>query len=587
MLTALIALLIFLTAFHISEEIPQNAETVIFIIDSQIDQSYLQTPLAKITVDSSHGSKTAAIIRNRSGVQIKPLAVENVFGEIDQEKYLRALKEVKTYSENNPDKNILVNISLGFSEKDFQTEIIEELSSQKLLVIAAAGNNNSEIKIYPAGFEQTAAVAALENSKKMAASNYGDYIDIAAPGILAVNQYLYLPSFNFSRTIVSRGTSFAAPQLTALISKILAYNENLTPAEALEIVKATASPIEDELYRNYKLGAGEINPNKALRKASPLYFYFSIIGYAALFIFSLLSLIMLWKKFSFVSLFIFIALAAFFALAQPFLIILYRKLGFNKIILLIFILIIFFQLAKNFYLSYLKNAENIKLLLFLSYYLGQKQQEQIIKRIVFLLNNSYRHSEKLIFNKLNKSINPEKVKLKLKILARLNKVPLSVIIKNLKRHKLKANFIGKELSKTERNFTDRAALTADLIYHLIRKDYKVQQLTAQIISSYQDSLVLTPLKNILKQRAKIITDNNTFYFCLEILTAFGTKAADFSQLLRQIYQESDDSWLKYYLLQAYQTIGKEDQDYQEFLKKSKAQLTEPALLALKNKEDQI
>ncbi|ADQ14249.1 peptidase S8 and S53 subtilisin kexin sedolisin [Halanaerobium hydrogeniformans] len=582
---ALIALLIFLIAFHISEEIPQNADTIIFIIDSQIDQAYLQSPLAKITADSSHGSKIAAIIRNRSKVQIKALAVENVFGQIDQDKYLEALEEVKSYSENNPDKNILVNISLGFSEKDSQAEIIEKMSSPNLLIIAAAGNNNSEVKIYPAGFEETIAVAALENSKKMAASNYGEYIDISAPGVLAVNQYLYLPSLNLSRTIVSRGSSFAAPQLTALISKMLAYNNELNPFEALEIVKTTASPIEDELYQNSKLGAGAINSNRALREGSPFYFYLTLITYTALFIFSLTSLIILWKKFSFVSLFIFTALAVIIILAQPFLIILYRELGFRIILFTIFMLIILSQLVNILALYYFKNTKNLNFLLFLSYYLGEKKQEEIIKRIVLLLNSSAKHSEEIIFKKLSRGINPKKDKIKLKILARLNKVPLEEIIKSLKKNKLKAYFIGEELNKTERNYTDRAVLTAELIYYLLNKDYKKQELTAQIIGSYQDELLLIPLKNILKKSSAIINNNHSLYFILEILRDFGFKAADFSQLLRQIFQASDDNWLKYYLLQAYKELGKEDNDYQQFLNKNKQKLKEPALLALENKEE--
>ncbi|MCC3144476.1 S8 family serine peptidase [Halanaerobium sp. Z-7514] len=585
LLFTLAALLIFLTAFHISEEITQNADTVIFIIDSQIDQAYLQSPLAKIRADSSHGSKTASIIRSRSGVEIKALNVENIFGDIDQDKYLAALKEIKTYSENNPEQNILVNISLGFSEKDFQAEIIRELRNPKLLIIAAAGNNNSEIKIYPAGFEETAAVAALENNRKMAASNYGDYIDIAAPGLLAINQYLYLPSFNFSRSIISRGSSFAAPQLTALISKMLAYNEELNPAQALEIVKATASPIEDQLYENNKLGAGALNSGRALRKGSPLYFYLTIITYTALILFALLTLIMLWKRFSFVSLFILAALAVLLSLAQPYLIILYRRMGFNSIILIILSLIILAQLFKVILSYYFNNTQNIKLLLFFSYYLGEKEQEEIIMRIVSVLNNSAPSSKKYIFNSLDKSIKPKKIKIKLKILARLNKVALLEILKYLQKNKLKAYFIGEELKKTERNYSERAALRADLIYYLLKKDYKKQELTAQIISSYQDEFLLIPLKNILKKRSRIITNEHSLYFILEILRAFANKAADFSQLLRQIFAESDDSWLKYYLLQAYKTLGKADSDYQEFLAQNKNKLNEPALLALQNNEE--
>ena len=88
--------------------------------------------------------------------------------------------------------------------------------------MAAAGNNNSEQISYPARFENVIAAAALEKEEKMPGSNYGQEIDFAASGIIEITQRHHLPAFNFSRRYKLTGTSFAAPQISALIADLLA-----------------------------------------------------------------------------------------------------------------------------------------------------------------------------------------------------------------------------------------------------------------------------------------------------------------------------------------------------------------------------
>ncbi|UTI41004.1 S8 family serine peptidase [Niallia sp. RD1] len=57
-------------------------------------------------------------------------------------------------------------------------------------MIAAAGNENTMQPSYPAAFSKVLSVAAVSYTGQRAPfSNYGDYIDVAAPGVQIPSTY--------------------------------------------------------------------------------------------------------------------------------------------------------------------------------------------------------------------------------------------------------------------------------------------------------------------------------------------------------------------------------------------------------------
>lgn len=64
--------------------------------------------------------------------------------------------------------------------------------------------------------------------------------------------------------LTSNGTSFAAPQVAAVVANIKAINPKLKPAQIEKILKDTATPVEGDTLR---VGAGLINPEKAYKLA--------------------------------------------------------------------------------------------------------------------------------------------------------------------------------------------------------------------------------------------------------------------------------------------------------------------------------
>lgn len=113
----------------------------------------------------------------------------------------------------------LVNMSLGsFQPSAEQEKILDQLRKAGVLVVAAAGNANTNQPFYPAYYEGLLAVSAIDRREvKAEFSNYGGHIDISAPGVACYGPYLKGTFRKLS------GTSMATPIVTGLLTLGLSY----------------------------------------------------------------------------------------------------------------------------------------------------------------------------------------------------------------------------------------------------------------------------------------------------------------------------------------------------------------------------
>ena len=140
-----------------------------------------------------------------------------------------------------------------------------------VLIAAAAGNENSTEQSYPAAWDQIISVASVSyfDSTKSPFSNYGNWVDIAAPsGFL---DYIGLTAF----PLELNGTSFSAPLVAGAAGLILAAEPQLSIRELKARIVGSADAAElyqanpDYLF-NYNgakvtlLGSGLLNIGKAL-----------------------------------------------------------------------------------------------------------------------------------------------------------------------------------------------------------------------------------------------------------------------------------------------------------------------------------
>lgn len=131
------------------------------------------------------------------------------------------------------------------------------------ITVFAAGNRSSNASFFPAAYSGTIAVASTDNrDKKVSSSNYGEWVDISAPGDRI------LSTLNRGGYGVSSGTSMAAPHVTAAAALLIsAAPGELTANEVIEILLTTADShyAVNESHAGM-LGSGRLNTYEALRK---------------------------------------------------------------------------------------------------------------------------------------------------------------------------------------------------------------------------------------------------------------------------------------------------------------------------------
>jgi len=157
----------------------------------------------------------------------------------------------------------------GYEYSKFEQEIIDYAVSNGVLVVAAAGNENSNKPFYPASYRGVLSVGWTNNDDtKSIASNYGEFVDVMAPGTAIYSTWPTIsgqnPPFHYTG-----GSSMSAPLVAGLAGLVIAKYPNLTAEQVAERIRATCDNIEEKnlsLYKNL-LGSGRINAFKAVNES--------------------------------------------------------------------------------------------------------------------------------------------------------------------------------------------------------------------------------------------------------------------------------------------------------------------------------
>lgn len=184
----------------------------------------------------------------------------------------------------------IINLSLGgggFSQAEQNT--FTEARNAGVIVVAAAGNEASDIPSYPASYDGVISVSAVDSQKQLAPySNLGNKIDIAAPGGDTSKD---VDADGFEDGVLSaaaddadgapepifrfyQGTSMASPHIAGVLALMKAVYPGLTPNVVDDVIGAGL--ITEDLrndgvaVRNDSFGYGLIDALKAVNVANDL-----------------------------------------------------------------------------------------------------------------------------------------------------------------------------------------------------------------------------------------------------------------------------------------------------------------------------
>lgn len=164
----------------------------------------------------------------------------------------------------------VISMSLGGGSSSLFKNAVDYAYSQGVVLVAGVGNEGTGERFYPAAWDNVIAVAATDsNDERPEFSNYGSWVDVAAPGVdilslrandtdmygegnHIVDEYYYIMS----------GTSIATPHASGLAALLLSKNQCPNPPS---MVKTIMLHTLDEVDSDEYIG-GRINAYEAIKR---------------------------------------------------------------------------------------------------------------------------------------------------------------------------------------------------------------------------------------------------------------------------------------------------------------------------------
>ncbi|MFW5907348.1 MAG: S8 family serine peptidase [Candidatus Natronoplasma sp.] len=206
--------------------------------------------------EHGHGTHVAGIIAS-----VAPQAELMALRVIEEEggDWVDVSKAVEYARNNGAD---IISMSFGGQYSAFtpafelQMERAYELDD--ILHVAAAGNDDSDEKFYPAGYDSVISVSAVNSDREKAYySNRGDWIELTAPGGGSEKQvFSTLPNEEYGE---KAGTSMACPFVTGAA----ALRRSLKPGESNDEVRGHLQNTAIDLGNEEYYGHGLVNAYRA------------------------------------------------------------------------------------------------------------------------------------------------------------------------------------------------------------------------------------------------------------------------------------------------------------------------------------
>lgn len=154
--------------------------------------------------------------------------------------------------------------SMSFGQNNVDSGVMEAVQSaynKGLLMIAGSGNDNVNGVYYPAAFDEVIAVGATDKDDMRASfSNYGDALDIVAPGDLIKSTISWTEPQGGT---IESGTSFATPHVTGVAALIMSNGIATTNTAVRDVLIRTADDL-GPIGRDNEYGYGLVDADGAV-----------------------------------------------------------------------------------------------------------------------------------------------------------------------------------------------------------------------------------------------------------------------------------------------------------------------------------
>ena len=211
-----------------------------------------------LTFPQGHGSFVAGVVRQHApGARVRSYLAADQDGVSDEWALGRQIDLALDGGA------AVINLSLGTPSRHDEALLglsrlaADASGDQGPIVVAAAGNMDTDRRFWPAAAPWAISVAAVEQTKggghptRASFSDYGHWVDTCALGVDVVSSYEARPYRTFDGRLryfdgaaVWSGTSFAAPRVSAAVAVLRAADPTLSRRDVLDRLRDAPGAIE-------------------------------------------------------------------------------------------------------------------------------------------------------------------------------------------------------------------------------------------------------------------------------------------------------------------------------------------------------
>lgn len=225
---------------------------------------------------NSHGTALASVIaaQTESYVGIAPGSEILSYRVIDQTGKTDSFAVASAILSAVEDGADVINLSLGGHDgSELLRQAVTYAFDNGVTVVAAVGNDGLGLVNYPATYDGVIGVTSVGASGRVSSfSNYGEGVDLAAPGVGV------LVAGDSSTMMNMSGTSVSTAMVSGAVAMILAQQPNLTPSEIELLLQKFANESEKPGVDLYS-GHGVLSLGRLENQNNPQYSDPAITGY--------------------------------------------------------------------------------------------------------------------------------------------------------------------------------------------------------------------------------------------------------------------------------------------------------------------